>query len=301
MTQKSLQKVADILENPFAAANGKAKAKKREKMMSSADVTSCWSKPLLAPAAAAIAQYSESMKPSTKVAAPTCTHSDGDEEEDGLENMPLIMSVLSYISYTLLVVIGYFRELLVILRPDHSSVVQGVAEKNRQGYAPLFASFESFYTRNIFRRLKDIFSRPIGSVPGATVKVLSRKSNDNFWTLRLDREDPGKECVNLASYNYLGFAENDGPCTNAAIASIDSYGLSNCSSRHELGTLAVNRYGLAYRVAAARLKRTLLSFSGNWSKRWLNFWALRTPWLSAWALPPTRSTCLVWSRRAVWC
>ena len=26
--------------------------------------------------------------------------------------------------------------------------------------------------------------------------------------------DSTKECVNLASYNYLGFAENDGDCTN---------------------------------------------------------------------------------------
>ena len=42
--------------------------------------------------------------------------------------------------------------------------------------------------------------------------------------------------INLGSYNYLGFAENQGPCSDQAIKSIDKYGVSTCSTRYELGT-----------------------------------------------------------------
>lgn len=42
--------------------------------------------------------------------------------------------------------------------------------------------------------------------------------------------------INLGSYNYLGFAENQGPCSEQAIKSIEDYGVSTCSTRVELGT-----------------------------------------------------------------
>jgi len=34
----------------------------------------------------------------------------------------------------------------------------------------------------------------------------------------------------------LGFAENHGPCSEQAIKSIEKYGITTCSTRHELGT-----------------------------------------------------------------
>lgn len=43
-------------------------------------------------------------------------------------------------------------------------------------------------------------------------------------------------CLNLGSYNYLGFAESTGPCAEAAIKSIEDYGLAFCSTRSEFGT-----------------------------------------------------------------
>ena len=41
----------------------------------------------------------------------------------------------------------------------------------------------------------------------------------------------------MGSYNYLGFAENDGPCSKEAIESINESGVATGSSRQELGTL----------------------------------------------------------------
>jgi serine palmitoyltransferase len=43
------------------------------------------------------------------------------------------------------------------------------------------------------------------------------------------------EIINTGSYNYLGFAENKGPCADASASSIDEYGLATCSTIHEQG------------------------------------------------------------------
>lgn len=39
----------------------------------------------------------------------------------------------------------------------------------------------------------------------------------------------------MGSYNYLGFGECEGPCTESARNAIDSFGISSCSSRLETG------------------------------------------------------------------
>jgi len=41
--------------------------------------------------------------------------------------------------------------------------------------------------------------------------------------------------INMGSYNYLGFANNSGPCADAATAAACKYGLGTCSSEQELG------------------------------------------------------------------
>lgn len=47
-------------------------------------------------------------------------------------------------------------------------------------------------------------------------------------------------CLNLGSYNYLGFASNTGPCAENSIQSIHDYGLATCSTRSELGTIPLH-------------------------------------------------------------
>ena len=53
-----------------------------------------------------------------------------------------------------------------------------------QGFVPLYASFESFYTRNLYRRIRDCWNRPICSSPGAEIDIMERESLDNNWTFR---------------------------------------------------------------------------------------------------------------------
>ena len=49
---------------------------------------------------------------------------------------------------------------------------------------PLYADFESFYTRNLYTRIRDCWNRPICSVAGAEVTLLDRESEDYNWNFR---------------------------------------------------------------------------------------------------------------------
>ena len=46
-----------------------------------------------------------------------------------------------------------------------------------------------------------------------------------------------KGVINMGSYNYLGFAQNDGTCQQAAAKVLSRYGAGVCSSRQEMGKL----------------------------------------------------------------
>lgn len=45
------------------------------------------------------------------------------------------------------------------------------------------------------------------------------------------------KCINAGSYNYLGFAENHGPCHDAAEVTTKEVGITTSSPRLELGKL----------------------------------------------------------------
>ncbi|CAH2250647.1 jg24941, partial [Pararge aegeria aegeria] len=85
-----------------------------------------------------------------------------------------------------------------------------------QGYAPLYNPFEQFYSRYVYRRVRHIFNRPICSTPGAEVTLKERATDDYNWSFRFTGTE--KRCINLGSYNYLGFASPSGECADAAEA-----------------------------------------------------------------------------------
>ena len=153
---------------------------------------------------------------------------------------PLYLAIFGYISYTFLFCVSWIRELVYGIGPHRGKNKHRFIEEHRKGYAPLYASFESFYVRNVYRRLADVFGNTIASVPGATVNVVERVSDDDNWSFKL-KSNSGKECINLASYNYLGFAENDGPCTEQAISALNENGVAWSSSNHEIGANKIHQ------------------------------------------------------------
>ena len=71
--------------------------------------------------------------------------------------------------------------------------------------------------------------------------MVDRVSDDDFWSFKVCEKSAGKECINLGSYNYLGFAESDGECTNKALEAVRQHGLAYCSPRQELGTSRIHQ------------------------------------------------------------
>jgi serine palmitoyltransferase len=155
-----------------------------------------------------------------------------DQMDEMFEETPFIQAIYTYICYAVLNLFGWLRD---FMRSVGLEKRKGAADNNSSDFVPLYQSYESFYTRNVYIRISDCFNRPICSVPGAEIELLDRKTDDYNWSFYFT----GKKikALNMGSYNYLGFAENNGPSAQAAIQSIHDYNVSTCSPRQELGKL----------------------------------------------------------------
>ncbi|KAF2681646.1 serine palmitoyltransferas-like protein 2 [Lentithecium fluviatile CBS 122367] len=151
----------------------------------------------------------------------------GDPIED---EPPYYFLITTYISYLILIVFGHVRDFFGkrFRRHRYSHLAE------RDGYAPLNSDFDNFYTRRLKIRINDVFSRPTTGVPGRYITLLDRKSTDGNNTFKLTGTTT--ETLNLSSYNYLGFAQSDGPCADASEQAIRKYGLTMASPRADAGT-----------------------------------------------------------------
>lgn len=147
------------------------------------------------------------------------------------EETPFLQAVYTYVCYAMLNIFGWLRD---SLRNAGIEKRKGAVDPNPSDFVPLYQSYESFYTRNVYLRIRDCFNRPITGVPGATIDLLERTTDDYNWSFQYTGRKI--KTLNMGSYNYLGYAENDGPCSKAAIESIETTGVATTSTRQELGT-----------------------------------------------------------------
>lgn len=84
-------------------------------------------------------------------------------------------------------------------------------------------------------RLDDCFSHPVTGVPGRSITLLDRTTNNYNTTFHY----PGSctRTLNISSYNYLGFAQARGGCADAAEECVRQYGLTAMGARRAGGTL----------------------------------------------------------------
>uniref|UniRef100_A0A0R3S6N2 Aminotran_1_2 domain-containing protein n=1 Tax=Elaeophora elaphi TaxID=1147741 RepID=A0A0R3S6N2_9BILA len=140
-------------------------------------------------------------------------------------------SLSVYFCWTVLMIFAFLRELL--RKHGIEKNFAAVERPEQKDFVPLFSEFEAIYERNCYMRVRDVFERPISSVPGATVKLLDRRSEDYNWTYKYTGTET--EVINVGSYNYMGFAQTDSLCGKEAAAIIDEQGLSTCCSIQQLG------------------------------------------------------------------
>ncbi|KAI7854966.1 pyridoxal phosphate-dependent transferase [Circinella umbellata] len=157
-----------------------------------------------------------------------------DELEHKLESAPLVTLVLTYLNWFVLILLGHLRDFWgkTFKRGEYRHL------QVNEGYAPLVSDFDSFYTRRLYMRIRDCWNRPITGVASRTVHLLNRSTQDYNKTFQLNGQV--SECLNFASYNYLGFAQNTGPCADAVEKETMERGLISSSPRAEAGSLDIH-------------------------------------------------------------
>lgn len=159
----------------------------------------------------------------------------GKEIPPPVEDLPAQYTfIMTYLNYLVLIIIGHIRDFFA----KKFDIKEARHLKEHNGYAPLTSDFDSFYTRRLKHRLDDCFNRPTTGVPGRFVNYVERLSHDFYYNY----VSTGKkiDCLNLSSYNYLGFAQSVGQCTTAAEEAINSYGVVAGGSRTNGGTSDVH-------------------------------------------------------------
>lgn len=148
-----------------------------------------------------------------------------------LDEPPYFILISTYLSYLMLILIGHIRDFFGKRFGDEKKYH---SLKPHNGFAPLNDDFDSFYTRRLKMRLDDCFARPTTGVPGRYISVLDRKSVDYNYSYQYT--GTVTETLNMSSYNYLGFAQSEGPCADAVEECVRRYGLSFTSPRSDVGT-----------------------------------------------------------------
>jgi len=167
----------------------------------------------------------------------------------------------SYLAYAVLLFVGHVREMYAnFSRFGHHQRIFHFPSDNLTQYAPLLMSLESFYTRWVYLRLQDCFNRPVTSNPGVFIDVLERYSRNDMKTMQalpchlgrdmeniepkskvndnrmVPRSKISRRCLNLGSYNYLGFADDwNLTCEVEVLKTLNTFPISCCSSKYESG------------------------------------------------------------------
>lgn len=116
---------------------------------------------------------------------------------DLIKEIPLLVAFSTYLSWTLLFLIGHIRDAL-------ARFWGGTHNKVERGYAALRQDYEDFYQRRAYYRVIGCFNRPVVSAPTRVLDLLIRTGKP-----AMPEQVPTGETrtvINLGSYNYLGFA-----------------------------------------------------------------------------------------------
>lgn len=158
-------------------------------------------------------------------------HPGGPLDPPVVDEPPYYYFFATYISYLLLIGLGHTRD---FFGRHFKKTTVNATVRLKDGYAPLNDDFDNFYVRRLKKRLDDCFARPTTGVPGRYITLIDRKSDDYNDSYQFT--GTFTETLNVSSYNYLGFAQSEGPCADAAEDAVRKYGVTAGSSRSDSGT-----------------------------------------------------------------
>lgn len=157
-------------------------------------------------------------------------HLGGEFQAPIMDEPPYYYVLTTYISYLILIIFGHVRDFFgKRFKPEKYNHLMPA-----DGYAALNSDFDNFYIRRLKLRINDCFGRVITGVPGRYITLLDRTTENHNETFQFTGTNT--ETLNLSSYNYLGFAQSEGPCADAVEETVKKYGLSSCGPRADAGT-----------------------------------------------------------------
>ena len=172
----------------------------------------------------------------------------GDLEEPAASS---VVQLATYLVYVLAVLLGLTYDLA-------DRVFKGTKANAPPGYAPLLKGIDSFYSRRLASRIWKTFNNVVCSSPGAVIDVVEREKDAAGRIVLTDRV---KRCLNLGSYNYLGFADDwQSTCRERVVRSLHDFGAATLAPDVEGGHLSVHEE-LERRVARFVGKEAALCFS----------------------------------------
>ena len=157
-------------------------------------------------------------------------HQGGDFPQPVMDEPPQYYFITTYLSYLILIVFGHVRDFFGkrFRKQDYTHL------QASDGYAALNSDFDNFYVRRLKMRINDCFARPVTGVPGRYITLIDRKSDDHNMHFKFTGTTT--ETLNMSSYNYLGFAQSEGPCADAVEETVRRYGVTVASPRGDVGT-----------------------------------------------------------------
>lgn len=162
--------------------------------------------------------------------------------------IPFFTAISTYFGFGLLIFFGYVRDFFRNrCRKSPAST----------GYAPLLRDFEDFFTRRLYGRIEDCWNRPIDSCPASHINVMER--NRKAQSDQLELTGTRRRCLNLGSYNYLGFGDPNSPTKPAVFKALDDYSITTGSFRCDAGTTRVH-HDLEKLVARFLKKEAAMTF-----------------------------------------
>ncbi|KAJ8360352.1 hypothetical protein SKAU_G00168770 [Synaphobranchus kaupii] len=161
----------------------------------------------------------------------------GPRDRESYEQAPLYVAVMTYLGFGIVTLFGYLRDFLRAVGLEKCHLAQ--EREEQKDFVPLYQDFENFYMRNLYMRLRDNWNRPVSSLPGPMFDLMERVSDDYNWTFRLTGRTI-ENVINMGSYNYLGFAENNAGFLKTVADTTDEYGAGVCSTRQEMGNLSIH-------------------------------------------------------------
>ncbi|PLN80788.1 PLP-dependent transferase [Aspergillus taichungensis] len=159
----------------------------------------------------------------------TSEHPGGEIPDPIIDDPPYFFVLTTYLNFLVLIFFGHFHDFFA--KWFCADTYRHLRPQN--GYASLYSDFESFYTRRLKQRIDDCFERPTTGVPGRYITLLDRVSKDNVL---FQLTGTTTDTLNLSSYNYLGFAQSEGPCADNAEATIRRDGISMGGSCSDAGS-----------------------------------------------------------------